>query len=311
MGSLNNIHDKYFKSAMSCHQVAREFFESYLPAEVLKQVDLSRLNQKKESYIDTHLKNLMSDILYQVDFDGKPGFLYILVEHQSTPQRLMPFRVLRYMCRIMGDHIDKRGGKYLPVVVPIVFYHGRVTYPYSRDIFDCFGDEADLARSFLLSPFQLVDLSTIPDTELEQKRWSGVFQFIQKHIYDDSFQSSLETLTRILKNLESVDGDWYIISNLKYILEAASLTDIEAFKSRVVKRLPPKIGDEIMTLADTLIAKGKALGEATGVERGQANAMSLVAKNMLEEGYTDQEIAKLTGLSIETIQALVESTQCV
>ena len=57
MTSIENPHDKYFKKSMSNINVATEFFQSHLPAEMLKMVDLATLEQQKESLIDTNLSN--------------------------------------------------------------------------------------------------------------------------------------------------------------------------------------------------------------------------------------------------------------
>ena len=118
MTKINNVHDKYFKTAMSDLQVAKEFMRQHLPTEVLSATDLSTLTLQKESFIEQDLQQMLSDVLYQAKINGTDGYIYLLAEHQSTSDRLMAFRLLRYTCRIMAHHIEHLKHRTLPVVVP-------------------------------------------------------------------------------------------------------------------------------------------------------------------------------------------------
>ena len=54
------------------------------------------------SFVDEALKWRHSDVLFTAPLDGLDAFVYVLVEHQSSDDSLMLFRVLRYVTRIMG-----------------------------------------------------------------------------------------------------------------------------------------------------------------------------------------------------------------
>lgn len=43
----------------------------------------------------------------------------------ETVDPLMAFRLLKYKIRIMDDHLDKNESHTLPIVYPLVFYHGQ------------------------------------------------------------------------------------------------------------------------------------------------------------------------------------------
>src|SRR3990167_10807176 len=99
-------HDNYFRAAMSNTKVAREFFEQHLPSNIKKALDFTTLQIKKESFIDDKLKLQITDLLFSAEFNRQPGYLYLLVEHQSTPLKLMAFRILKYMVAIMDQHLN-------------------------------------------------------------------------------------------------------------------------------------------------------------------------------------------------------------
>ncbi|CAM4394190.1 MAG: Recombination-promoting nuclease RpnD [Legionellaceae bacterium] len=104
MKKIPNPHDAFFKSLMTNKKVAREFFSQHLPETVVKAIDLSTLVLCSETYIDVSLKNSASDLLYSVNLKGEKAYIYILAEHQSSCDKLMPFRILKYTCAIMDKH---------------------------------------------------------------------------------------------------------------------------------------------------------------------------------------------------------------
>ena len=108
MTKIQSPHDRLFKAAMTDKRVAREFLETHLPAEILKIVALNNLNLQKESYIDEELKLSMTDIVFQTTFSNKPGYLYMLIEHQSTPDEMMPFRIYKYIFSIIPFTNEKK-----------------------------------------------------------------------------------------------------------------------------------------------------------------------------------------------------------
>src|SRR3990167_10465233 len=203
MKKIPNPHDSFFRAAMGDHRVAKEFFEHHLPKTILSKVDFNSLHLENSSFIDEQFQATVADILYSVNLNKHLGYFYLLVEHQRKPDKLMPYRLWRYMLRIMGQHLKRKGhNDTLPVVVPMVFYNGAAAYPYSTDFFTLFKDQEFLAREILLKPFTLVDVTQIPDQEIKNLRWVGVMEFVQKHIFARDFLPILEELVPLLATLE-------------------------------------------------------------------------------------------------------------
>ena len=68
----------------------------------------------------------------------------LLVEHQSSPDKFIAFRQLRYAVAAMQRHLDASHKK-LPLVIPVLFYTGkRIPYTYSPRWLDGF-DNPELA----------------------------------------------------------------------------------------------------------------------------------------------------------------------
>ncbi len=91
---VSKPHDAAFKKAFQKKKVARAFFRHYLPTKIVKYIDLNCLEIQNRSYVDKKMKDKHSDMVYRTRIFGKLCYLYLLLEHQSTPDRRMPFRLL-------------------------------------------------------------------------------------------------------------------------------------------------------------------------------------------------------------------------
>jgi predicted transposase/invertase (TIGR01784 family) len=135
---IHNPHDGIFKKFFSDIEIAKDFIKAYLPEQLKQNCNFSTLKIEAGSFVDEDLKQHHSDILYSLKIGGIKGYVYINVEHQSTPQEFMSFRMLRYKLAIMKQHLDQ-GNKKLPAVIPMLFYHGKQSpYPYSLKLIRLF-----------------------------------------------------------------------------------------------------------------------------------------------------------------------------
>src|SRR5262249_16705806 len=76
-----------------------------------------------------------SDLLYTVQHRSKRTvFLYLLVEHQSTPKLLLAFHLLGYQMEIWRRWLAEHpGARKLPAIVSVVIYHGRAGVRVGRN----------------------------------------------------------------------------------------------------------------------------------------------------------------------------------
>ncbi len=102
------------------------FLQLYLPRRFLAICELDSLQLVSGSFVEEDLRASYSDILYHCA-RVMDRAMYALIEHQ-TPDKLMAFRLLRYALAAMQRHLDA-GHDTLPLVVPILFYHGKVSPP--------------------------------------------------------------------------------------------------------------------------------------------------------------------------------------
>ncbi|SPX54029.1 putative YhgA-like transposase [Klebsiella pneumoniae] len=118
--ATNSPHDAVFKHLLSHRATARDFLDIHLPAPLRSLCNLNTLRLESGSFIDDELRASHSDILYSLQTQAGEGYIYLLIEHQSSADRHMAFRLMRYAIAAMQRHLDK-GHTQLPLVIPLLF----------------------------------------------------------------------------------------------------------------------------------------------------------------------------------------------
>lgn len=181
MGSTPTPHDAVFKYFLSDVETARDFLQIHLPPALLQRCNLDTLQITSGSFIEDDLQAFCSDILYSLKAGSREGYIYCLIEHQSSADNQMSFRLMRYAIAAMHQHL-RAGHKQLPLVIPILFYHGEKTpWPYPMSWLQGFS-APELAGQIYGGDFPLVDLTVIPDDEIMTHRRMAALELLQKHI---------------------------------------------------------------------------------------------------------------------------------
>ncbi len=97
-------HDALFKNFMTQPATACDLLEFHLPPELRQLCDLSTLRLESGSFIENNLRACYSDVLYSLKTTAGDGYVYALIEHQSSPDKHMAFRMMRYAIAAMQSH---------------------------------------------------------------------------------------------------------------------------------------------------------------------------------------------------------------
>ena len=289
-------HDATFRQFLTQPEIARDFMELHLPAELRAICDLTTLKLESGSFVEDDLRQYFSDVLYSLKTAGGDGYVHVLIEHQSSPDKHMAFRLIRYAVAAMQRHLEA-GHKKLPLVIPVLFYTGkRSPYPYSTRWLDEF-DDPTLAGSLYSNAFPLVDVTVIPDDEIADHRSMAALTLLQRDLAE-----LVDRLAPIL--LAGYLSSSQVISLVHYIVQAGETADAEAFVRELALRVPQH-GDALMTIAQQLeqkgIEKGIQLGEQRGIEKGRNEGKLEVARTMLSSGIDRSTVMKMTGLTEEDL----------
>lgn len=305
-------HDAVFKQFLTHPDTARDFMEVHLPADLRAICDLNTLKLEAGSFVEESLRPYYSDVLYSLKTTDGVGYIHVLIEHQSTADRHMAFRLIRYAVAAMQRHLDA-GHKTLPLVIPVLFYTGqRSPYPYSTNWLQGFDDPV-LAGKLYSTDFPLVDVTVIPDDDILTHRSMAALTLLQKHIHQRDLAELMDRLASALLS-SSLTGQ-QVVSLINYLVQAGETSNAEAFVRELAQRVPQH-EDEMMTIAQQLeqkgiergikkgIEKGIQLGEQRGIEKGEREATLKIARAMLQNGLDRITIMKMTGLTEEVLAQL-------
>ena len=286
-------HDATFRQFLSQPSVARDFMELHLPAELRALCDLSTLKLESGSFVEHDLRQYFSDVLYSLKTRrGDDGYVHVLVEHQSTPDKHMAFRLMRYAVAAMKRHLDA-GHKKLPLVVPLLFYAGkRSPYPFSTRWLDEFSDPT-LAESVYGSAFPLVDVTVIPDEEIAEHRSMAALTLLQKHIHQRDVAKIMNKLTSVL--LAGWLSSSQIVSLVHYIVQAGETADGGAFLREMAQRMPQH-KEALMTIEEQIKQEGRLEGERECTLK--------FALNLLKMKMPREAIMQATGLTEDELNRI-------
>ncbi len=289
-------HDQIFRKAMENPLVAHEFFDAHLPKHIKDLVDFTSLEMDNTTFVEPNLRDTISYMLFYTKFCKQDGYLYLLVEHQSSPDHFMAFRLFKYMMNICDRYLTENPKtKILPLVYPLIFFNGTRKYNVSRNLWSLF-DNSKLIRDIWANDYQLVNVHDIADEELKKRVWSGILEFFMKHIKKRNLLKKWQEIANILPEFTKVTiGYNYIEMILSYTLTKIDQSDKIELEKLLTSKLNQQTGTKLM---GSLAQHWEQIGEARGEAR--------LVKTMIKSGSSIEEISRMTKLSITKIRELLK-----
>lgn len=278
--------------------------EIHLPTHLKMLCDLSTLKLESGSFLEDDLRPYYSDVLYSMKTECGDGYIYALIEHQSSPDEHMAFRMFRYAIAAMQKHLDA-GNKELPLVVPLLFYHGKTSpYPYSMNWLDCF-TKPEMAKALYNNDFPLVDVTVMDDSEIIEHKRIALLELVQKHIYQKDIHDILESLVILLLNDYNTDSQ--VRTLIEYLVTVGETQNVNTLLEALAQQVPKHEGT-LMTIAEQLIQqgeqKGLQQGRQEGEQKGRQDTLKEMARNLLQSGVDKATIMKATGFSSRELDLL-------
>lgn len=297
-------HDAVFKQFLCHPETARDFLAIHLPEALRALCDLQTLTLASGSFIEPSLRAYYSDVLWSLQTTEGEGYIYVVIEHQSSPDPHMAFRLLRYALSAMQRHLDA-GHPTLPLAIPMLFYHGMQSpYPFSLCWLDEFANPA-AARALYADAFPLVDITVVPDDEIMHHRRIALLELVQKHIRQRDLLGLVDRLALLLVTGCANDSQMEALFN--YLLRSGDAVRFHEFLQAAVARLPEQ-KEKMMTIAERLREEGHLAGLQVGVQQGLQQGIQQeaqrIARTMLENGIDRALVEMITGLSADEIASL-------
>jgi predicted transposase YdaD len=286
-GISNGPHDALVRAIFGTPANMADELRAALPPQATAHLDLSSLRQLPAHFVDGHLQGSESDLLFSVRAAGRRAFIYVLVEHQSRPDRFMALRLLRYIGRILDAYRRSNpGARRLPAVIPLVLCHDRKPWPYPTDLGALYdlSREARLDLGSLLPDFRFVldDLATCDVSQLTDRAVSPLVTValfaLKRARHAPYLLTEMLRIAQEFAALERVTApDEQIAALLHYILRVGHVNphQLLAFAKA---HAGPKLETIMKTAAEQLLEEGEAKGRAEGEIQGQAKTLLKLAQ---------------------------------
>ncbi|GAB2533295.1 Rpn family recombination-promoting nuclease/putative transposase [Nocardia heshunensis] len=272
--SPTNPHDAYFRHVLARPADVTGELREVLPKELAAKLDWTALTLQPCSFVSQHLRSRFSDLLFRTRLGGHDAYIYLLIEHQSRPDRWMPVRMLEYQIAIWNRYVREHpDSEKLPVIVPLVVHASpdgrRWNVPTElSELLDidpatraALGDHLPQFR-FLLDDLTKLELSALLDRNLTSPT-RVLFVLLKiasgnKHLGED--------LLPLVDDLEAMlagpDGEADFECVVTYILTVGETRKSDL--GPLINQLGPRAREIMMTTAEQLRAEGEARGETRG-----------------------------------------------
>jgi predicted transposase/invertase (TIGR01784 family) len=288
---VQNPHDGLVRYIFSDAQQMQGLLTKTLPPAVLAELDMATLSPVSGSFVDDALRQQHSDLLYRVSFlNGKEGFVYVLFEHKSYQDAMLPFQLLRYMVRIWERLV--RDGSPLNPIIPLMLYHGQKAWISSRTMQDIIDAPEELERFLPRFDSVLIDLSQCSDSELRGNALLNAVLLMLKYVASEELGDRLPGIIQLLvqiidepRGLECLKAVLVYLTNAtdKISHEQLATTVLQAFKSAREERESP-----MPTIAETLIQQGIEKGMEKGLRAGIRKGLRVGIRIALDLRFPDQ-----------------------
>ena len=294
--TTNSRHDKLFKIILSNKEEAVGFIKKVLNSK--EDITTKNIELYNKEYITEKFEKRETDITYKIAEKN----LYIIIEHQSTIDRTMPYRIQRYKMLLMDEIINKKEmkkvGYEFPRIIAIVLYTGRGKWKVEKleDVQKPLEWYKETEKEF-----ELVDVNKYTEEELmKDELVITKVMLIEKQKDARKVRDILNKVNQIVKdNPEKIK---LLLEILKYILLNSKSEEIRNEADRIIKEY--KGGEEAVLNMVTVYNKALDEQREEGQKAGDRQRQIKTAKRLLKEKMKPEFIAKITDLSIEEIEKL-------
>ena len=273
------------------------------------RIEWSSLTVLPASFVKRDLQQNHSDLLFSVQLSGRETLLYLVFEHQSTPDPLMPLRLLNYMVEIMLGYTREHPLP-LPPVVGFVLHQGPAVWNVStafEDLFDLPPETAD-ALLPLLPKFRhaLLDLTRCDPAREETRADLRMVLQLMKCAREQRLLEFFDWLAGEYAGISASLSEGLLRLALWYALHSDASLDVEDIYRHLQSE--PQLQHTTMSVAEKLIAKGEARGEARGEAKGEARGRAegkWIGKLQMLEELLGEPVATeetLRALSLDALE---------
>jgi predicted transposase YdaD len=314
---MSGPHDLFARFTFGHPERAAAELRAVLPAHVVSQVDWSSLRREPGSVVDPELRETESDLLFTARLrTGRSLLLYVLLEHQSTVDRWMALRMLRYVVRqVERWRQEHPKSERLPLIIPLVMYHGpEGEWTAPRRVEDLFelpeeGEQRERWRALVPRFEYLLDdltaereeaLSARPGPPLARLAW-----LVLRYGRTGELARRLPEWTALFAQVQAgPEGAEHLVVLIRYLLWTGDEAVHEAARRVLHSVLDGPRAEELMrSYSEQLIEQGLQKGLARGREEGREEGLQQGLQQGLTRGRAEYILRILTARGVQADEA--------
>ena len=297
-GEVSKPHDHLFRSVFGegKEHEAASLLQACMPQAISDALVWSSLRWQSVSFIDGRLRDSESDLLYAIrrKADGASAWLYVLLEHQSTPDRWLRLRLLKYSIRIWERDRDRRPqDERLRPIIPLVLYQGRRVWREALEFAELFSEAAREWPGVPRYEHLLIDQTQVGAEELRGELLGRIAQLAMMAAYRARWEE-LQRLVPMLAELAEAGGGEDLLRIVVYIATTTRNPERWDRFAEAVRRQVPG-GRELMNKTEEMI-------EIYGDMRAREAREEGRREEGREEGIQEGELRG----KVQTIEGLME-----
>ena len=300
-------HDKSFKFILANKEEMAEFLSQFLGVRLKNK----ELEVQKTEFINENFEKIESDIIYKI----KDTEIYFLIEHQSSIDRNMPERIIKYSLALrdeMNRNVNSRNQKYKVrvLVVPIVVYTGSKKWNVGINFSNMqiskedqkykLDQKYEFYKEFLIKQkYKLIDINKYTKQELINKNTKmSKMMLIEK---SNTKEELIKTLLELIKITEDKEMLKWLEKVVRYILPDMLGEEREVILENIKRK---EVGN--MEYYDngwcSRITRNEKRKEARLIREGKRETILEIIKNMLRLKQDEKTIMRFTNAKQSDIE---------
>lgn len=304
---MAGVHDIRYKKLFSHPQLIKELLESFVHEDFVKDLDFSTLKRLDKSFITDDFKEKESDLIYSISFKGTSVYIFLLMEFQSSVDRFMALRFLRYICEFYQS-LDKGNMQKLPAVFPLLLYNGDGRWTAETRFENLIDETIPWQYIPHFEYFKVLENEFSPDVLLQINNVLATVFYIEN--------TGIEVLSKEVKKLYTMIKDekievialfisWFnnYLGNIKDIDEdfktLSSLQEVPGMLATSLEIHDRKIAYEARQLG---IEQGIEQGIERGIKKGKKEGLMDSVNRLKQKGLSTAKISELLDIPVEDIK---------
>ncbi len=285
-----NDHDTGRRWLFSDPKMVADLIRGFIHEPWVEELDLETLELVSGSFVSETFQRRENDIIWRVKFRGRWLYVYLLLEFQSTVDRLMALRLMVYVGLLYQQLVDEKKvlpGEALPPVLPIVLYNGRAPWGAPLDVAQLIAECPDELAVYRPSMryFLLEEHAQDPDELAAMPNLAAIVFRFEKCEKPDDFRRAGAALREWYDDPAHRESAWRV---LRWVLrffkkrsggeelteDLAEIRDCEAMLEERIKEWEKELIEKgLQEGIKRGIEEGLEKGLEQGIEKGEAEVL--------------------------------------